>query len=107
MRWARVSAPRLPDVRLRATDPRTCAMRVPRSSKVDRQRAVMSRVPQSTQKVRPCRRATACLEPSHCVVRRPAFTTPPHCGQWLTGASRRRWFMFSQVVPELDPITLP
>jgi hypothetical protein len=27
---------------------------------------------------------------------RSAFTTPPHSGQWLTAASRRRWFMFSQ-----------
>jgi hypothetical protein len=77
------------------------------ASKASRQRAVMSRVPQLTQKVRPCRRATACFESSHGVARRPAFTTPPHCGQWLTGASRRRWFMFSQVGPERDPITPP
>jgi len=63
----------------------------------------MSRVPQSTQKVRPCRRATACRESSQCVAGRPAFTRPPHSGQWLTGASRRRWFMFSQAVPERCP----
>jgi hypothetical protein len=50
----------------------------------------MSRVPQLTQKVRPCRRATACFELSHWVAGKPAFTTSPHSEQWLTGASRRR-----------------
>src|SRR5262245_52548570 len=63
----------------------------------------MSRVPQSTQKVRPCRRATARLERSQCVAGRSAFTMPPHSEQWLTGASRRRWFMFSQAVPKRAP----
>ena len=71
-----------------------------------RQRAVvMSRVPPSSQKVRP-------LPPRHSVPRavavpdrQVAFTTPPHSGPWLTGASRRRWFMFSQAGPERDPIT--
>ena len=35
--------------------------------------------------------------------RQVAFTMPPHSGPWLTGASRRRWLMFSQAVPERDP----
>ena len=60
----------------------------------------MSRIPQLTQKVRPCLRATACSELSHRLAGSSAFTTPPHSGQWLTGASRRRWFMFSQAVPK-------
>jgi hypothetical protein len=84
-----------------------CAITTSRSGSrtVCRQRAVMSRIPQSTQKVRPCRRATACREPSQSVAGSSAFTTPPHSGQWLTGASRRRWFMFSQAGLERCTVT--
>src|SRR5206468_229153 len=59
------------------------------------QRAAISCAPQSTQKAERCRRDAACFASLHGGLESCAFTTPPHCGQWLTGEFARRWFMFS------------
>jgi|SRR5213596_1467991 len=54
------------------------------------QRTTISCAPQSTQKAERCRRDAACLASLHGGLESCAFTTPPHCGQWLTGEFARR-----------------
>jgi hypothetical protein len=54
------------------------------------QRTAISCAPQSTQKAERCRRDAACFASLHGGLESCAFTTPPHCGQWLTGEFARR-----------------
>src|SRR5882724_3737477 len=54
------------------------------------QRVAISAAPQSTQNGDWRRRAAACLLSSQREDVICAFTTPPHLGQWLTGALLRR-----------------
>jgi hypothetical protein len=54
------------------------------------QRLKINCVPQWTQNAARSRRAAACWVSLHGWARILAFTTPPHCGQWPTGADARR-----------------